>query len=40
VPGLPEPPLLANLGVAVGMLGLAGVVLLVGMRKSSVTRNS
>jgi nitrous oxidase accessory protein len=40
VPGLPEPPLLANLAVAVGMLGLAGGVLLVGMRKSGVTRNA
>jgi nitrous oxidase accessory protein len=40
VPGLPDPPLLANLAVAVGMLGLAVGVLFVAMRKSGVTRNS
>jgi nitrous oxidase accessory protein len=34
VPGLPEPPLAANLAVALGMLALAGMVLFVGMRKS------
>lgn len=40
VPGLPEPPLAANLAVAFGMLALAGAVLFVGMRKSGVTRNA
>ncbi len=40
VPGLPEPPLAANLAVALGMLGLAGGVLLVGMRKSGLTSNA
>jgi nitrous oxidase accessory protein len=40
VPGLPEPPLAANLAVALGMLALAGMVLFVGMRKSDVTRNT
>ncbi|MFZ2359341.1 MAG: nitrous oxide reductase family maturation protein NosD [Anaerolineae bacterium] len=39
VPGLPESSTLANLAVALAMLGLAGVVLFVGMRQSSVTRN-
>jgi nitrous oxidase accessory protein len=39
VPGLPEPPLLANLAVALGMVGLAGGVLFVGMRKSGLTSN-
>lgn len=40
VPGLPDPPALANLAVALAMLGLAGAVLFVGMRQSSVIRNS
>ncbi len=40
VPGLPQPPLLANLAVALGMLGLAALVLFVGMRQSGVIRNS
>jgi nitrous oxidase accessory protein len=40
VPGIPDPPTLANLAVALGMLAMAGVVLFVGMRQSGVTRNS
>lgn len=40
VPGLPEPPLAANLAVALGMLALAGGVLFIGMRKSGATRNA
>lgn len=40
VPGLPEPPLVANLAVALGMLALAAGVLLVGMRNAGVTRNT
>lgn len=40
VPGLPDPPLAANLAVALGMLGVAGVVLFVGMRKSGLTSNA
>ncbi|MBE2235869.1 MAG: nitrous oxide reductase family maturation protein NosD [Anaerolinea sp.] len=39
VPGLPEPPLLANLAAALGMLALAGVVMFLGVRKAGVTRN-
>ncbi len=40
VPGLPEPSMPANLAVALGMVGLAAAVLLVGMRKSGVARNA
>ncbi len=40
VPGVPDPPTLANLAVALGMLAMAGIVLFVGMRQSGVTRNS
>jgi len=40
VPGLPEPPLVANLAAALAMLGLAGAVLFVGMKQSGETRNS
>jgi nitrous oxidase accessory protein len=39
VPGLPEPSTLANLAVALAMVGLAGVVLFVGIGQSGVTRN-
>ncbi|HSN75613.1 MAG TPA: nitrous oxide reductase family maturation protein NosD, partial [Anaerolineae bacterium] len=34
VPGLPEPPFVANLAAALGMLGLAGAVLFVGTRSA------